>query len=45
MDLNPSLSKFLVIMGGITYKKHNFSGFLPHIFFLTSLEIVGLIAI
>ena len=30
-------------MGGITYKKHNFSGFLPYIFFLTSLEIVNLI--
>jgi hypothetical protein len=32
-------------VGGITYKKHNFSRFLTHIFFLLNLEIVGLIAI
>jgi hypothetical protein len=32
-------------MGGITYKKLNFSRFLMHIFFFPHLEIVWLIAI
>ena len=39
MDLNPSLSKFLIIKWDITQKNYNFSRFLNYIFLLEWLEI------